>query len=822
MGIQRSCTLNHRPLLAALIALAVPTFGTAAQRCETHSLKTQSTINWNAPLARRISVRARDVTLPVALDRIAQAAGLRFSYSADLLPDRRVCINYESVAIGAALADLLRGLPIEPRILSLDHVVLAQAVAAPVQVVLLDPIFATAASIDPQYDDAPYGLSVLQRSDLEHMSTIEQALNAGVPGMWAWQSPGGMTAQYSVRGASSFSATAPKVYIDGIEVANSMLVTRLSPDNIERIEFIRGPEGAALYGADAMSGVTNIVTRHDALEDGMPRLLVRSGLALSATTYAGVAAVAQDHSAALRLGAAGRSLALNAGVGASGEYTPGASGRYVNVDASTRLVGARLLFATMARFAAQTAGNPSGIPMAMSGMVDPTRVSMQQFTTGMRTVFRQSERFTHTLVAGLDGYNLNGASGDSAMIRTATDSVLRAAGDRGLRSTLRISSTARFKLGDISDQSLTLAAEHTALKQYGIAADVAGLIWPLGAPTSSGEPAPNHQPVPGPLYSLIPGEESVLLHSEIDLVRHSKSISAQLDASIRERFQLVGALRVEHGDIVGTRQATVLLPMFGASHIAQLGNVSLRTHASYGRGVRWPMGLSIPSEWYFLQVRKSTLQPEQQHGYEAGVDVGIGRSLGFEVTRYEQISSGLIQAVPFATLLPRPRYKLQNVGEIANRGWEMRAFAQRGAWVVNGTMALVDSRVEQVAPQYAGDLRAGDRMLAVPARTASVDATYRARKWSTTLFMARAFDWFNYDKVALIEQDSDLSGEELRTFWRHYSGHTHMRAVYSRQLENGFTVLVTANNLLNRRKGEPDNLTVMPGRTVSLGVRAAF
>jgi iron complex outermembrane receptor protein len=196
--------------------------------------------------------------------------------------------------------------------------------------------------------------------------------------------------------------------------------------------------------------------------------------------------------------------------------------------------------------------------------------------------------------------------------------------------------------------------------------------------------------------------------------------------------------------------------------------------------------------------------------------------MGIEVTHYDQTASGLIQAVPFATVLPRPRFRLQNVGEIANRGWEMRAFARRGAWHVNGTLAIMSSRVAHVSPDYAGDLRTGDRMLAVPARTMSIDATYRARKWTTTLFMARAFDWLNYDRIALIEQDDDLSGPELREYWRSYSGHTHVRAVYSRLLENGFTVLVTGNNLLNRRMGEPDNLTVMPGRTLSLAVRAAF
>ena len=67
----------------------------------------------------------------------------------------------------------------------------------------------------------------------------------------------------SIRGASSFGLSYPKIYIDGIEVANPLLVTRFAPDAIDRIEVIRGPQGSALYGTDAISGVVNIVTRHE-------------------------------------------------------------------------------------------------------------------------------------------------------------------------------------------------------------------------------------------------------------------------------------------------------------------------------------------------------------------------------------------------------------------------------------------------------------------------------------------------------------------------------------------------------------------------------
>src|SRR5690606_16989962 len=110
-----------------------------------------------------------------------------------------------------------------------------------------------------------------------------QALSAGAPGVWAWApAPGRLLTHYgSIRGASSFGLSYPKVYIDGIEVANPLLIRHLTADAVDRIEVIRGPQGAALHGADAISGVANIITRHETPDGDAPRLRLRSGFGLA-------------------------------------------------------------------------------------------------------------------------------------------------------------------------------------------------------------------------------------------------------------------------------------------------------------------------------------------------------------------------------------------------------------------------------------------------------------------------------------------------------------------------------------------------------------
>jgi hypothetical protein len=115
--------------------------------------------------------------------------------------------------------------------------------------------------------------------------------------------------------------------------------------------------------------------------------------------------------------------------------------------------------------------------------------------------------------------------------------------------------------------------------------------------------------------------------------------------------------------------------------------------------------------------------PESQAGTEAGADVSFGTRLSLHATRFDQRVTGLVQPVlslgtPVAGAAGcgQPvtrRVVLGNLGEIANRGWELAADGRAGPLSLGGTLSLVDSRVARTGPAAltGGALRAGDRQL---------------------------------------------------------------------------------------------------------------
>lgn len=775
-----------------------------------------------SPLERRVTIRLRDVGLREALDRVALLGGIRLSYSGDNLPlDRRVTVDRDTATVADVLNELLRPYPVAAVAVATDHVVLSprpipDADTTTRAIAVLDRVVITGSVIDAPERALPIALDVIRGRDVERRQERElsEVLSGSVPGVWLWeQTPTSLMARYgSIRGASSFGLSFPKIYVDGIEVANPLLLTQITPELVERVEVIRGPQGGALYGSDAISGVVNIVSRHEGVDPDGNRGLLRTVAGYSDSRYTTAGVAVQDHALTLRAGSNLRSLGLTVGGSSSGAYIPQAYSRELRGVAQARRIGAHSKLTVSARFLGKDAGVPDSPLLAgssgdsLQGDLEPQRLRL--YAAGSTLTLAPSGRWTYTMTAGVDGYTLENATSDETAVPSIVDTELRKASGAVARGTLRANALTTIGRPEDVAATLTLGAERSDLWDRTLRERMDG----SGSGSSEG-------------------------------FEHSRSNASGVLAhgvlAIRDATFFTGGLRGER-IVQPTGQAQyAVLPLAGVALLQDFSGGSMKWRVSYGRGIRASHSPNRVSHEAKRLLDNPALAPEEQSGVELGVDVRLGRFVGLQVTGFDQLVSGLVQQVP----VPRPSgsrgpgsaddlwYQLQNVGQISNRGWESHASVALGPLGLEGTAAFVDSRVRYVSLlNYTGELRPGDRMLAVPARTLSGTVSYSGpRSFFASATISRASDWINYDRLAiakaLIERSVDfyaIPGAKLRQFWARYPGATRLRASLSVDAWRGTLLSVTGENLLGYQRGEPDTITIVPGRTVSLGLKARF
>jgi vitamin B12 transporter len=127
----------------------------------------------------------------------------------------------------------------------------------------VDPVVVTATTVETPAEQLGASVSVVNGQDFQtyHYPSVDEALRS-VPGVEIRRSGAyGKTSSITIRGAN---ANQVQVLVDGVRVKSPTLgqvdLSDLSPDLIERIEIIRGAQ-STLYGADAIGGVVNIITR---------------------------------------------------------------------------------------------------------------------------------------------------------------------------------------------------------------------------------------------------------------------------------------------------------------------------------------------------------------------------------------------------------------------------------------------------------------------------------------------------------------------------------------------------------------------------------
>ena len=123
--------------------------------------------------------------------------------------------------------------------------------------------------------------------------------------------------------------------------------------------------------------------------------------------------LAQSHALSLRTGTNTKSARVGMTLTTLGAFIPGASSQQLTANGGLRFVRSRGVVNSTFRFFAQDARTPTSPVLAG---LDPMlldssdRQSVRQFTVGANATFARDDRWTHSAVAGVDGYKLKSAA----------------------------------------------------------------------------------------------------------------------------------------------------------------------------------------------------------------------------------------------------------------------------------------------------------------------------------------------------------------------------------------------------------------------------
>lgn len=779
-------------------------------------------------LARLIDVRLTDAPLEVALRIIANAGRVRLSYSSDLLPPgRRVTVERARASVGEVLREVLRGTPLEPVTTPSGYVVLVRlpgvemadvargsdSLAVPndsiaalpregVRPQLMDRVLVTGTPVaGASGRGLAHAVTVLSAEDIERLgpTSMQDLFRTSIPGIVAWNmGVSGPLAQLgSVRGSSSFTSTSLKTYIDGVELASPYLLFAIDPSSVDRVEVIRGPQGSALYGSDAISGVVQIVTRKGRTGSGTPQFEGALSGGVQESRYIEGTGMTQKHTGRLSLGQPLASLGVGGSLHTAAGVIPDGSSQYRSGFAGARRFMGPLRIDGFARYADvrfTAASNPLLRPAAANAAVRPllTDQRIEHETYGMTLDHQLHERWRHSLVVGVD--RNAGAIPPQREPATVADALLGATQERVSRLSARYSTSLRAG-SEASNATFTLGLERNELERerFGFTQTVSGI--------GSGQTA---------LY--------------FDRVINTGAFG-QVKFVPLPAWHLTAGLRGETNTSFGPQVGTAWSPMLGVAHTTELGGgtSALKLRAAYGKGIRPPPPSAHRriTTVRFRQIENNELRPEEQSGIEYGAEWYVGDRLSLSATAYRQNANELIQQVVAPLRLELQVVQYQNVGRIANTGLEIEGTGRFGFLRASATMSWVDSKVRQLSKTYTGELRVGDQVPEVPGSSGQAWLSYdlaavRLTGGATYIGSWTGYDWLEYYSAAA---GVSPGRQGLRDYWVRYPALVKPFAMLEGRVARDAALFLRVDNLANKQLNERDNLQITAGRSTSIGVK---
>jgi vitamin B12 transporter len=459
-----------------------------------------------------------------------------------------------------------------------------------------------------------------------------------------------------------------KVLIDGVavnSVGGYFDFSHLTTDNVERIEIVRGAT-SVVHGADAMTGVVNIITRRgdDAATAEFEARAGTYGTMNIATSASGALERVRYSLAAARHSTDGilpfNNQYRNGTVSAAFGFSPA---RATTLNLSTRYGTARFHY-----------------PTDFQGFVEDSNSFRDQrrLTVGLDAVRRLSSALELRAFAGSNGVtDVTDDVDPPPPWESGTEDIHSRFRSRTERRNAELRASWRLPVPAV----LTAGLEYIREAERNVSSEA-----PAGAALV-------------PISSFAGRRETRVGFAEFSGGgRLEYTLSARADRP--SDFGTFTTYRVGLASVVGP----------------------VRLRASAGTAFNAPaFSQLLATEW---TVASPDLVPERTRSLEAGLDWrAAGDRLRVGFTRFEQRFLDLIQFVSG----PPPDFlgSYANLARARADGWELeaRAIPLRGL-ALTASYTWLDARVDRLDPRYEGPLEPGQPLIRRPPRSASATATY--------------------------------------------------------------------------------------------------
>jgi outer membrane receptor protein involved in Fe transport len=676
----------------------------------------------------------------------------------------------------------------------------------------LEQVVVTGTVVPTAVKALPSPVSVIGETeiDLQHPHTVQQLFRQAVPAAVGWEYAAyPQQTSLSVRGASTLSPGSGqmKVFVDGIEAASNSY-TAIDPNSIERIEVVRGPQAAAIYGSDAIGGVIQVFTKRGDPSLERAQVSAQGALGVIQTPYTGYGSASrQDYSASVRSAGSDVSYNFGATYTRTGEYVPGGKQSNPSVYGGMRfargIISADISGRYYTQNAPQNVFNPdlaqTGFFFFSKPFIERTQVQNQ--TVGARFGVAATNWWHSTVTAGVDRSTVEFEQ-LQPRLTTPSDTLLQLFNRNQTKIFIGASTSLQGSLNRHLAGSVALGVDHYSLPSSQFAT--------FGALTTTGA------------VRTAPGQSITLSRSTTE----NTGYFAQAQIGFNDVLFLTGGLRAEESSDFGSELGTPVSPRAGVSYVQPVGDVSVKIRGSYGRAIRAP---SPGQKFAILTGSSATLAnpelgPERQRGWDAGVDLVFKARASLSVTYFDQTADNLIQQV-LVQSTPQPTYQYQNVGRVANSGIEVEAMLSAGLLSFKGQYGYVRSRIEQLAPDYTGDLRVGDQSLATPKHTAggslTLVPTARTTLVTGVTYVGR---WNYYDYLAEFRcfGGTGPCQPTFRDYIIAYPAFVKLNARLSQQIRPWITAVLSVDNLTNNGASELNNLIPVMGRVTVFGLQFEY